>query len=71
MTKQEIKLFEDGIIKLVAANKQGVSMKVLVEYMGYIDQFPHSESEITPITDNLIRGNKISKKGELFFPFGL
>jgi DNA replicative helicase MCM subunit Mcm2 (Cdc46/Mcm family) len=56
------------IIKLVNANKKGVDIATILDYLDYINKVRYDKDEVEEILNVLIVDNKIILNNNLYYP---
>lgn len=65
-----MKLFDinERIVKLINANKKGVNIDTIIDYLDYINKVKYDKYEIEEILNKLIIKNKIILENNFYYP---
>lgn len=56
------------ILKLINANKNGVDINIIIDYLDYVNKVRYDKDKIEEILNKLITKNKIILENNLYYP---
>lgn len=66
MKLNEEQFLEKNIMKVISANKSGLSLVTIIDYLDYLNKIVYDSEKIENILFKLINEQKIVKKDDLF-----